>query len=52
MKRKITYQIGVDVLGNPLFITHNIVQDNPKQTTREPRKRFLTVLSTPIFKQY
>ena len=52
MKRKITFKVGVDVIGNPIFITHNIIQDNPNHTTKEPRKRFLSVLVSPFFKQY
>ena len=51
MKTKINYQTGVDVLGNPTFVQHTIIQDNPNQTKREPRKRFIVVLQS-FFKQY
>ena len=49
--RKITFQVGVDIIGNPIFITHHIIQDNPNQTNKEPKERFLAVL-TSTFKQY
>jgi hypothetical protein len=51
MTRIITYQNGVDVLGNPTFVQHKIIQDNPTQTKREPKKRFVVVLQS-LFKQY
>lgn len=52
MKRTITFQTGVDVLGNPTFIKHHIIQDNPHETKTQPNKRFIAVLVSPIFKQY
>lgn len=51
MKRKIIFQIGVDVLGFPIYVEHHIYQDNPNETKNEPKKRFLEVIQK-IIKQH
>lgn len=43
--RKVCYQIGVDVLGFPLYVTHKIYQDNPKKTKHNPKGQFIKVES-------
>jgi len=51
MKRKVTYQVGVDIIGNPIFITHHIIQDDPGETEQKNIKKFINVLTT-TFKQF
>ena len=45
------YQIGVDVLGFPIYVEHRIHQDKPTETKNEPKKRFLKVVES-IIKQH
>lgn len=51
MKRIVNYQTGVDVLGFPIYVQHQIYQDKPTETKNEPKKRFLKVVQT-IIKQH
>lgn len=48
-KRKISFQVGVDILGFPIYVTHEIYQDNPK--INRAKKGWITVIQT-IFKQH
>ena len=45
------YQIGVDVLGFPIYVEHQIYQDKPTETKNKPKKRFLKVVES-IIKQH
>lgn len=48
MKKIISYQIGVDVLGFPVYAQHEIHQDKPSETKNEPKKQWLKVVATTI----
>lgn len=53
MKRTITYQIGVDVLGFPIYVQHEVYQDKPPKNPKQyddPAKWWVKVIET-IFKQ-
>ncbi|MBS7234215.1 hypothetical protein KHA90_24745 [Flavobacterium psychroterrae] len=45
MKRIVSYKIGVDVLGFPLYVIHKIHQDKPTETKNQPNKRWLKVVT-------
>jgi hypothetical protein len=52
--RCVTFQVGVDVLGFPIYVQHDIYQDNPNQTAKQGNSRklkWVTVI-TNIFKQH
>ncbi|KFC59824.1 hypothetical protein [Flavobacterium gilvum] len=51
MKRITSYQVGVDVLGFPVYAQHEIHQDKPTETKFEPKKRWLKVIQS-IIKQH
>lgn len=50
IRRTATYQVGVDILGFPLYVEHVIYQDNPVYT-RNGGKKWLSVI-TNFFKQH
>lgn len=48
----VTYQIGVDVLGFPIYVKHEIHEGETKQNKFNPKpKRWLKVIQS-IVKQY
>lgn len=49
MPKKVTYQIGVDILGFPIYIEHIIIDEELKNNIKFKRK--LTVLQR-IIKQH
>jgi len=53
-KRVATYQIGVDILGFPIFVQHEIYQDNPVRTKKggnHKALRWITCIVT-LLKQH
>lgn len=48
MPRIIIYQIGVDILGFPIYVQHEVYQDRPTETKKEPKKQWLKVIETVI----
>ena len=43
------YQIGVDVLGFPIYVEHQIYQDKPTETKNKPKKRILKVVHKVLY---
>lgn len=51
MPRIIIYQIGVDILGFPIYVQHEIYQDKPPKNPKQydnPDKWWLKVIETVI----
>mgnify|MGYP003612746956 CR=1 FL=1 len=50
MERIITYQIGVDVLGFPIYVQHEIHEGETNQNKfwPKPKKRWLKVIESII----
>ncbi|MEG3973451.1 hypothetical protein QT970_02380 [Microcoleus sp. herbarium8] len=51
MRKVVEYQIGVDVLGFPLFMKHEIIEGTNQQGFIKKPKKWLRVLQT-IVKQF
>lgn len=50
-KTTATYQVGVDVLGFPIYIEHHIYTDKPSESKNNSNKQWLTVIEK-IVKQH
>lgn len=50
--RSVTFQVGVDVLGFPIYVQHDIYQDNPKLTARQGSGAKWLKVITNFFKQH
>lgn len=48
---KSTYQIGVDILGFPIYVEHYIYQDKLKDVQHEKKNHWVGVVGT-IIKQH
>jgi hypothetical protein len=46
--RKVIYQVGVDVLGFPIYVEHYIYQDKLKDFEHEKKNHWVGVVETTI----
>lgn len=49
---KVTYQVGVDVLGFPIYVEHHIYTGISNESQYNPRKTFWLKVIEKIIKQH
>ncbi|MDM1045882.1 hypothetical protein HX004_14075 [Myroides sp. 1354] len=47
-KAVVTYQIGVDILGFPIYIEHHIYTDKPTESKNDKSKQWINVIEKQI----
>ena len=53
-KRRVSFQTGVDILGFPVYVQHDIYQDNPVRTRKggdNIKQKWITA-NTATYKQH